>query len=84
MFTTRDRDNDYAAYEGGNCASDLHRGGWWYHACGLISLNGDYEGDVTSPTDTGIFVKYIDTTAGAVSATKAVKSVEMIIRTRVE
>ena len=80
MFTTRDRDND--RYNG-NCASDYFRGGWWYADCGYINLNGDYEGDVT-PTQTGIVVRYIDTTSGSYSATKAVKSVEMIIRTRVE
>ena len=28
MFTTRDRDNDNS--EGLNCASEIHRGGWWY------------------------------------------------------
>ena len=80
MFTTRDRDNDIHSM---NCASDRHRGGWWYRGCALMNLNGDYEGDVT-PTLTGIFVRFIDTTSGHPSATKAVKSVEMIIRTRVE
>ena len=81
MFTTRDRDND--RWGGNNCASDYHRGGWWYHRCARTNLNGNYEGDVT-PTDTGIFVMFIDTTTFGPSATKAVKSVEMIIRTRVE
>ena len=81
MFTTRDRDND--GHPDINCASDRSRGGWWYGTCAEISLNGDYEGDVT-PTDTGIFVRYIDTTSRAISASKAVKSVEMIIRTRVD
>ena len=76
MFTTRDRDND-SRYN--NCASDLYRGGWWYIRCTRISLNGDYEGDVT-PTNTGIVVKYIDTTSSSPSDTKAVRSVEMIIR----
>ena len=80
MFTTRDRDNDLY---GGNCASDYFRGGWWYNRCTNINLNGYYEGDVT-PTITGILVRNIDTTFGVVYATKAVKSVEMIIRTRVE
>ena len=76
MFTTRDRDNDRRR---NNCASDVLRGGWWYNSCTGINLNGNYEGDVT-PTLTGIIVYYIDTTT---SPTKAVKSVEMIIRTRV-
>ena len=80
MFTTRDRDNDLKST---NCASDFHRGGWWYYACASINLNGNYEGDVT-PTNTGILVRYIDTTSGRASASKAVKSTEMIIRTRVE
>ena len=82
MFSTRDVDNDRNPHI--NCASDLHRGGWWYRRCAYINLNGNYEGDVTPPTDTGIFVRYIDTTSSFVDATKAVKSVEMIIRTRVE
>ena len=81
MFSTRDRDNDRLSDY--NCASDLYRGGWWYNRCTPINLNGDYEGDVT-PTGTGIVVSYIDTTSSYTSNTKAVKSVEMIIRTRVE
>ena len=80
MFTTRDRDNDLG---GINCASDYHRGGWWHRNCARINLNGNYEGDVT-PTLTGILVRYIDTTSDYPRDTKAVKSVEMIIRTRVE
>ena len=80
MFTTRDRDNDL---DGANCASDGLRGGWWYNRCTPINLNGNYEGDVT-PTLTGILVMYIDTRSYDPSATKAVKSTEMIIRTRVE
>ena len=80
-FTTRDVDNDQLPNR--NCASEMHSGGWWYNSCGSFSLNGNYEGDVT-PTFTGIYVRYIDTTSGHPSATKAVKSVEMIIRTRVE
>ena len=79
-FTTRDRDNDEY---GTNCASDRYKGGWWYRQCTRIIPNGNYEGDVT-PTDTGISVYYIDTTTRGPSASKAVKTVEMIIRTRVE
>ena len=81
MFTTRDRDND--RHSAVNCASDQHRGGWWYNDCALINLNGNYEGDVT-PTATGILMWYIDTTSTGSSSSKAVRSVEMIIRTRVE
>ena len=81
MFTTRDRDNDNLI--GRNCASDTFRGGWWYRACTSINPNGNYEGDVTT-TATGIVVKYIETISTYVADTKAVKSVEMIIRTRVE
>ena len=81
MFTTRDRDND--GLDDNNCASDFHRGGWWYGQCTHINLNGNYEGDVT-PTYTGIFVMFIDTTSGGPAASKPVKSVEMIIRTRVD
>ena len=80
MFTTRDRDNDRNTDV--NCASDLHKGGWWYGLWACINVNGNYEGDVT-PNYTGILVRYIDTTDVFVGATKAVKSVEMIIRTRV-
>ena len=82
MFTTRDRDNDILS--GINCASDWLRGGWWYNSCTNINLNGDYEGDVTPTTATGILVRYIDTRDIHSAATKTVKSVEMIIRTRVE
>ena len=81
MFTTRDRDNDLR--NNANCASGLRNGGWWYHGCGHVNLNGNYEGDVT-PTGTGILVMYIDTTSDSISDTKAVQSVEMILRTRVD
>ena len=79
-FTTKDRDND--DFDDGNCASDEHRGGWWYGNCGRNNLNGNYEGDVT-PTATGIVVRFIDTEDDIITSTKAVGSVEMIIRTRV-
>ena len=79
-FTTKDRDNDLSD---GNCASDFHRGGWWYENCGRNNLNGNYEGDVT-PTATGIVVRFIDAEVNIFASTKAVKSVEMIIRTRVQ
>ena len=81
MFTTRDRDNDLHVK---NCASDFFNGGWWYDSCTSINPNGNYGGDVTSPAVTGIVVKFIETTSKMVSKTKAVKSVEMIIRTRVK
>ena len=81
MFTTRDRDNDRHGVM--NCASDLKRGGWWYSSCGRINLNGNYEGDVT-PTETGIIVLTIDTESYLHNDTKAVKSVEMVTRSRVE
>ena len=81
MFSTRDRNNDMM---GLNCAADVRSGGWWYGMlCGFINLNGNYEGVVTYSV-TRIYVLYIDTTFGSIAATKAVKSVEMIIRTRVE
>ena len=80
MFTTQHRDNDIW---GGNCASDWYRGGWWYSRCARINLNDNYEGDVP-PTYTGILVHFIDTTSSSPSDTKAVRSVEMIIRPRVE
>ena len=79
MFTTRDRDNDIN--QSTNCASGLHRGGWWYAGCTYFNPNGNYEGDVP-PTYTSVFVRYIDT-AGGISETRAVRSVEMIIRARV-
>ena len=79
MFTTRDRDNDLKDY---NCASEDHRGGWWYKKCARINPNGNYEGDVT-PTATAMHACYIDTTSGCTNS-KALKAVEMIIRTRVE
>ena len=79
-FTTRDRDNDMWNR---NCASDHNRGGWWYNTCTHINLNGNYEGNV-NPTLRGILVRYIDTTSYVHSSSKAVKSAEMILRTRVE
>ena len=80
-FTTWDRDNDSSDER--NCASQNYRGGWWYTGCGRNSLNGNYEGDIT-PTKTGIVVLYIDVDSRECANTKAVKSVEMIIRKRVE
>ena len=85
MFTTRDRENDL--WSRGNCASDMYSGGWWYPElyvnCGPIGLNGHYEGDVP-PTRTGVFMIFIDTASRTLSDSKAIKSVEIIIRTRVE
>ena len=80
MFTTRDRDNDLW---GANCASGEHRGGWWYRSCAYINLNGNYEGDVTT-SKTGILVRYIDAVSSDYSESKAIRSVEMIVRTRIE
>ena len=81
MFTTRDRDNDMWGDD--NCASGRQRGGWWYNYCTRINPNGNYEGDV-SPTSTGIYVLTIDTTDTKTNDSKAIRSIEMIIRTRVE
>ena len=80
MFTTRDRDNDLRH---DNCASDYLSGGWWYNRCTRINPNGNYEGDVT-PSARGMFVLYIEATTIYRGHTKAVRSIEMIIRTRVE
>ena len=80
MFTTRDRDNDMYRT---NCAAGPRRGGWWYNNCAFINLNGNYQGDRT-PTYTGMYVQFIDTSTAGPSSSKAVKSAEMIIRTRVE
>ena len=81
-FTTWDRDNDSLGSR--NCATQKHRGGWWYTGCGPTNLNGNYEGDVTT-TNTGILVLNIDFVTGlGIPRTKAVKSVEMIIRKRVD
>ena len=77
MFTTRDRDNDIVSSF--NCASDQFSGGWWYNGCGYLNFNGNYEGDVT-PTYRVVHVRYIDTESASISDTKAVKSVEMILR----
>ena len=40
-FTTKDRDND--KHQGINCA-EYERGAWWYNACGVSNLNGQYLG----------------------------------------
>ena len=82
MFTTRDRDHDRRH---NNCASDLCRGGWWYRNCTHINPNGNYAGDVT-PNARGIVVEYmyIDTESYRNRHSKAVRSVEMILRTRVD
>ena len=77
MFTTRDRDNDL--WSTGNS----RRRGWWYNSCGLMNLNGNYEDDVT-PTYTGITMQHIDASNAGAAASKAVETIEMIIRTRVE
>ena len=78
MFTTRDQDNDM--WSGRNCASDTHRGGWWYGSCSYINLNGNYEGDVSPPTLTGIIVMNIDTTTTSAAASKAVKSCRLSLK----
>ena len=78
MFTTRDRDNDERS--GLNCATTIQRGGWWYRACGGLSLNGNYEGDVPRPTWTGIVMRFIDT--ASTTPIRAIKSTEMRIRNR--
>lgn len=38
MFSTYDRDNDK---QSGNCA-EQYRGGFWYNACHVVNLNGEY------------------------------------------
>ena len=81
QFSTRDRDNDRMSNK--DCAGEYCRGGWWYGGCTYINPNVNYEGDVT-PTNTGINVWYIDDSRGSTQYSKAVKSIEMIIRTRVE
>ena len=83
MFTTRDRDNDI--WDGINCASDHHRGGWWYKSCAYIKFNGNYEGDVTT-SKTGILVRYLDAVSSdySESTSKAIRSVAIIVRTRIE
>ena len=80
MFTTRDRDNDQKSV---NCASEYLRGGWWHKSCARFNPNGHYEGNVT-PSLLGIIVSYVDTESYSVDDTKAVDTVEMIIRTRVD
>ena len=78
MFTTRDRDNDQ--YNRDNCATTRQRGGWWYRSDPLLNLNGNYEGDVPSPTWTGIVMQYIDTSLS--TPIRAIKSTEMRMRSR--
>lgn len=40
-FTTKDRDND--KHKGINCAQ-YEKGAWWYNACAVSNLNGQYLG----------------------------------------
>ncbi|XP_019644834.1 PREDICTED: angiopoietin-related protein 7-like [Branchiostoma belcheri] len=42
MFSTVDRDNDYASW---NCAQSRGQAGWWFHKCSLAHPNGRYLGN---------------------------------------
>jgi len=44
QFSTYDQDNDELST--GSCA-EYHRGGWWYGACSISNLNGEYNNTVT-------------------------------------
>ena len=59
-LTTQDRDND--EYNDGNCVTIIHKGDWWYRACGGLTLNDNYE-DVPHPTGTRIAMRFIDTSS---------------------
>ena len=52
--------------------------------CGHFSPNERYEGDVPTVTKSGIVVYFIDADFWSYSDIKPVKSIEMILRTRVE
>ena len=47
-FTTKDRDQDDYEWPRGNCAVS-QQGAWWYRACSLSNLNGNYSLRGNSP-----------------------------------
>ncbi|XP_052080666.1 microfibril-associated glycoprotein 4-like [Mytilus californianus] len=50
MFSTTDRDNDRST---GDCATK-YKGAWWYNACHMANLNGEYLGGQYSTGANGI------------------------------
>ncbi|XP_062598568.1 ficolin-1-like [Saccostrea cucullata] len=67
-FSTPDRDND--GYSGGNCAAGSNiRGGWWFNACHLAFLNGQW-----SPGS------WINPWRPTVTSATSVKGTTMLIR----
>ena len=76
-FSTKDRDNDLD--DTYNFAVDPHLGGWWYSRyIDFLNLNGRYDGNIT-PTTSSMYMLYIGTISGFISATKPIKTVEMTI-----
>ena len=71
MFTCRGADNDE---NGGNCAENYPRGGFWYKSCGRFRPNGKWLDEANSSPGNSNGIWYTEW-----KPTQTLKSTEMMI-----